>query len=253
MLEKSGFDGLGVVVTGAAAGIGAATAEVLGGLGAHVLAVDLDADGLTELAGRLAGSGAGCTVVEADLTERSDVERVSRAVEESGVVVKALVNNVGANSRRSILDLDPEQWDRDLARNLTSAYLLTRALLPALLAAPRGGSVVNVSSTHALAANAAALGYATTKSGLLGFTRQLAAEYADRGLRVNAVCPGLTMTRRIADRGVTEPQERMRDRLLGRRFAAPEEVANGIAFLASDAASYITGVTLPIDGGFTAR
>ncbi|WP_181446977.1 SDR family NAD(P)-dependent oxidoreductase [Streptomyces sp. NTH33] len=253
MLEKSGFDGLGVVVTGAAAGIGAATAEVLGELGAHVLAVDIDTDGLAELAGRLAGSGADCTVLEADLTDRSDVERVSRAVGETGVVVKALVNNVGVNSRHSIRDLEPEQWERDLARNLTSAYLLTRALLPLLLAAPRGGSVVNVSSTHALAANPASLGYATTKSGLLGFTRQLAAEFADSGLRVNAVCPGLTMTRRITDRGIGEPQERLRDRLLDRRFAEPEEVAYGIAFLASDAASYITGVTLPIDGGFTAR
>ena len=253
MLKELRFDGMGVVVTGAAAGIGKATAETLGEVGAHVLAVDADAEGLDRLRGRLTAAGVACTTFTADLTDEAQVKRAAHAILETGVVVKSLINNVGRNHGSSLRDIQLAEWSAELSVNLTSALLMTRALLDRLLAAPRGGSVVNVSSTHGLAGSTAVLGYATTKSGLLGFTRQLAAEFGESNLRVNAVCPGLTMTKRIADRGIGEAQERLRDRLLGRRFAEPDEVASGIVFLASDAASYITGVTLPIDGGYTAR
>ncbi|UZG50000.1 SDR family oxidoreductase [Caldimonas thermodepolymerans] len=238
-------------MTGAAAGLGRATAQTLAGLGAHVFAIDLDAAGLESLAREL--GEAACTAIAADVTREDEVQRIADQVAGSGVVLKSLVNNVGANFRSPAHELQLADWNKYLGLNLTSAFLVTRALLPRLLAAPRGGTIVNVSSARGLIGSPSTPSYSTTKAGLLGFTRQLAAEYGDRGLRVNAVCPGLVLTERIAARGIGPAEERLRERVLEGRFAEPHEIANAIAFLASDAASYITGVTLPIDGGYAAR
>src|SRR5690606_13739965 len=144
-------------------------------------------------------------------------------------------------------------WSKYLTLNLTSAFLMTRALMPQLLNAPGGGTIVNVSSARGIIGSPATPSYSTTKAGLLGLTRQLCAEYGDRGVRVNAVCPGLVLTERIVNRGFGPAEKELRTRVLEQRFAQPEEVAHAIAFLASDAASYITGVTLPVDGGYAVR
>lgn len=253
MLDALNFKGLGVVVTGAAAGLGRATAEVLGELGAHVLAIDIDETGVRALATRLNEQGQPCTAIAGDITRESEVRSVLDAIAGTGVVLKSLINNVGANFRRPLHELQLEDWDKYLALNLTSAFLMTRGLMPQLLAAPRGGTVVNVSSARALIGSPGTPSYATTKAGLLGFTRQLAADYGAQGLRANAVCPGLVLTERIAARGIGQAEEQLRERVLEGRHAQPHEIGNAIAFLASDAASYITGVTLPIDGGYAAR
>ncbi|WP_298233361.1 SDR family NAD(P)-dependent oxidoreductase [uncultured Azohydromonas sp.] len=253
MLQDLNFHGQGVVVTGAAAGLGRATAQTLGELGAHVIALDVDAAGLDALAQSLARAGQACTAIAGDITQEAEVQRVAQRIADSGVRLKSLVNNVGANFRRPAMDLQLDDWNKYLALNLTSAFLMTRSLLPQLLDAPRGGSVVNVSSARALVGSPGTPSYATTKAGLLGFTRQLAAEYGDRGLRANAVCPGLVLTERIAQRGIGAAEEQLRSRVLAGRFAEPREIANVIAFLASDAASYVSGVTMPIDGGYAVR
>lgn len=253
MLETLQFRGLGVVVTGAAAGLGRATAQVLGELGAHVFVLDIDEAGAHEVAKDLTARKQRCTAIGGDITREDEVRRVTDQIGASGVVLKSLVNNVGANFRRPAHDLQLDDWNKYLGLNLTSAFLMTRALLPQLLAAPQGGTIVNVSSARGLIGSPGTPSYATTKAGLLGFTRQLAAEYGGRGLRANAVCPGLVLTERIAGRGIGEAEERLRERVLEGRFAQPQEIANAIAFLASDAASYISGVTLPIDGGYAAR
>lgn len=253
MLETLQFRGLGVVVTGAAAGLGRATAQVLGELGAHVFALDIDEAGAHEVAKDLSARKQRCTAIGGDITREDEVRRVVDQIGASGVVLKSLVNNVGANFRRPAHELQLDDWNKYLALNLTSAFLMTRALLPQLLAAPQGGTIVNVSSARGLIGSPGTPSYATTKAGLLGFTRQLAAEYGGQGLRANAVCPGLVLTERIAGRGIGEAEERLRERVLEGRFAQPQEIANAIAFLASDAASYISGVTLPIDGGYAAR
>lgn len=253
MLETLQFRGLGVVVTGSAAGLGRATAQVLGELGAHVFALDIDEAGAHEVAKDLTARKQRCTAVGGDITREDEVRRVVDQIGASGVILKSLVNNVGANFRRPAHELQLDDWNKYLALNLTSAFLMTRALLPELLAAPQGGTIVNVSSARGLIGSPGTPSYATTKAGLLGFTRQLAAEYGGQGLRANAVCPGLVLTERIAGRGIGEAEERLRERVLEGRFAQPQEIANAIAFLASDAASYISGATLPIDGGYAVR
>ena len=249
MLNHLQFNGLGVVVTGAAAGIGRATAEALAGLGAHVVAVDANAQGLEELSDFMAASAHSCTTFQVDITQEASVEKLAQQVHESGITLKSLVNNVGANFRAPAHDLKLEDWNKYFALNLTSAFLMTRALLPQLLEAPKGGSIVNVSSERALTGSAGVASYASTKSGLLGFTRQLAAEYGDKGLRVNAICPGLTLTERIADRGIGDMQARLRDRAIEGRSARPEEIANVITFLASEKASYVNGQWILVNGG----
>lgn len=253
MLETLQFRGLGVVVTGAAAGLGRATAQVLGELGAHVFALDIDEAGAHEVAKDLAARGQRCTAIAGDITREDEVRRVVQQIGDSGVALKSLINNVGANFRCPAHELQLDDWNKYLALNLTSTFLMTRALLPQLLAAPQGGTIVNVSSARGLIGSPGTPSYATTKAGLLGFTRQLAAEYGGQGLRANAVCPGLVLTERIAGRGIGQAEERLRERVLEGRFAQPQEIANAIAFLASDAASYISGVTLPIDGGYAVR
>lgn len=253
MLQALQFDGCGVVVTGAAAGLGKAACETLAPLGAHVVALDVDGPGLARLSQGLREAGHACTTYTADVTDADAVQRVVQDILASGVTLKALVNNVGANFRCPAHELALAQWNHYLNLNLTTAFLMTQGLLPALLVAPGGGAVVNISSARGLIGSPGTPSYATTKAGLLGLTRQLAAEYGAQGLRVNAVCPGLVLTERIAARGMGEAESRLRERVLQGRFAQPEEIAHAIAFLASDAASYISGVTLPVDGGYAVR
>ncbi len=242
--------GRAVVVSGAAAGIGAATATAAAGLGAHVVAVDIDAAGLEVLQSRL-GPGA-CTAIVADVTDQDGITHVLEACRSIDRPITGLVNNVGVNNRQPLDDGTREDWETYLGLNLTSTWSLTRGLLDRLLAQP-GGSVVNVSSVHGLIGMPGAANYATVKAGLLGFTRQVAAEYGPQGLRANAVCPGLTLTERIARRGVDDLLDQQQGRLLSGRLAEPDEVAAVITFLLTDAASYVTGATVPVDGGYTIR
>jgi NAD(P)-dependent dehydrogenase (short-subunit alcohol dehydrogenase family) len=254
MLAELRFDGLAVVVTGAAAGIGRATAEVLGELGAHVYAIDIDQKGLDAAIAAMTGAGISCERVVADITAEPDAALLHRRIAADGRILKALVNNAGTNFHTPAHDLKLDDWNRIVSLNLTGAFLMTRALLPLLLAAPRGGAIVNISSGFGLIGGRSIPVYATTKAGIIGFTRQLCVEYGPQGLRANAVCPGLTLTERVKGyvaRNLNDP-EGTRPRVLSGRFAQPREIANVIAFVASDAASYMSGAVIPVDGGQTA-
>jgi NAD(P)-dependent dehydrogenase (short-subunit alcohol dehydrogenase family) len=254
VLAELRFDGLAVVVTGAAAGIGRATAEVLGELGAHVYAVDIDAGALTAAVRDLAAGGARYDGIVADVTSERDVASVRDRLLTDRRSLKALINNAGTNFHAPAHDLKLDDWNRIIALNLTGAFLMTRALLPLLLEAPRGGAIVNISSGLGLIGGRGVPVYAATKAGIIGLTRQLCVEYGQQGLRVNAICPGLTLTERVKDyvaRNLNDP-EGTRPRVLGGRFAQPREIANVIAFVASDAASYMSGAVIPVDGGQTA-
>ena len=254
MLAELQFSGHAAVVTGAAAGIGRATAEVLSELGAHVYAVDVNADGLATLVQELRAAGRTCDSIVADVRSEGDAAAMRERVAAGGHSLKALVNNAGTNFHAAVHELKLDDWNRIIALNLTGAFVVTRALLPLLLQAPRGGAIVNISSGFGLIGGPRIPVYAATKAGLLGFTRQLSVDYGPQGLRANAVCPGLTLTERVkgyVERGLNDA-DNTRHRVLSGRFAEPREIANVIAFLASDAASYINGATVAADGGQTA-
>jgi NAD(P)-dependent dehydrogenase (short-subunit alcohol dehydrogenase family) len=254
VLAELTFEGVAAVVTGAAAGIGRATTEVLCELGAHVYAVDIDRKGLAATVEALVAAGARCESVVADVTREDDAAQVHARIAAGGRALKALINNAGTNFHMPAHELKLEDWNRIITLNLTGAFLMTRALLPLLLAAPRGGAIVNISSGFGLIGGRAIPVYAASKAGIIGFTRQLSVEYGPRGLRANAICPGLTLTERVKGyvaRNLNDP-EGTRPRVLSGRFAQPREIANVIAFVASDAASYMSGAVIPVDGGQTA-
>ncbi len=257
------FEGRVALVTGAASGIGRATALRLAGEGASVGVVDRDASGAEETVRALEQAGAKAVAATCDVSRSADVERTVAALEGALGAIDVLANVAGIGDTAGfggIQEVTDERWSRILAVNLTGPFLLCRALLPGMAARGRG-AVVNVSSLAGRSKSAnAGPAYSASKAGLLGLTRHLAFDYARRGVRVNAICPGGVDTPMI--RGAQfrphsseEPDER-RKRLEAyrwfmpiQRLSTPEEQAAAIAFLASDDASYINGVALDVNGG----
>lgn len=244
------------VVTGAAAGIGEATVRLLAERGYAVAVVDVDPLG-ERVASEIESSGGRAIFVEADVAEEVDVRRmVDRTITELGSL-DLLVNNAAITLPKGFRETEPEEWDRVQAVNLRSAYLGLRLASPHLIeAAP--SSVVNVASFHAAATIENFAAYAAAKSGLVGLTRSAALDLAPSGVRVNAVCPGIVATA-MWDRWLDEVEDRESTiaavetlQPLG-RIGQPREVASAIAFLGSDEAAYVTGTTLFVDGGVSAR
>jgi NAD(P)-dependent dehydrogenase (short-subunit alcohol dehydrogenase family) len=257
------FEDRVALVTGAASGIGRATALRLAGEGASVGAVDRDADGAKATVRALEQAGAKAAAFACDVSQAADVARTVAAVEGALGAVDVLANVAGIGDTAGfggIQEVTDERWSRILEVNLTGPFLLCRALLPGMAARGRG-AVVNVSSLAGRSKSAnAGPAYSASKAGLLGLTRHLAFDYGRRGVRVNAICPGGVDTPMI--RGAqfrphsSEDPEDRRRRLEAyrwfmpiQRLSTPEEQAAAIAFLASDDASYINGVALDVNGG----
>jgi NAD(P)-dependent dehydrogenase (short-subunit alcohol dehydrogenase family) len=248
------LSGRHALVTGAAGGLGRAVATMLAAVGARVSALDVDTDGAAATAAQIQADGGTAEAIRCDVT---DPVSIAEAVEQAGAEAPAdiLVNNAGINLRGGSLNTSDEVWARTMAVNLTGYYLCARRFAEQLIAAGRGGAVVNVSSTG----GSTSLGrgnfcYGISKAGVEQMTRELAVVWAAHNIRVNAVAPG-----QIATDGLLALSERpsaegrLMDTFLRgiplRRLVEPSEVAAGITFLASDAAAMITGVILPVDGG----
>jgi 3-oxoacyl-[acyl-carrier protein] reductase len=237
------------VVTGASRGLGRAIAFALGAAG-YAICVNYRAqtDAAEAVAGEIARAGGMAVAMRADISRREEVETLfKRVVAELGPV-SVLVNNAGITRDTLLLRLSEDDWDAVLDTNLRGAYLCTKAALRGMIKARRG-RVINISSVVGLFGNPGQANYAAAKAGLIGFTRAVAREVADRQVTVNAVAPGFITTDITADLP-EELKARMLSQIPAGRFGTPEDVAGVVAFLASDAAAYITGQVLTVDGGF---
>jgi gluconate 5-dehydrogenase/2-deoxy-D-gluconate 3-dehydrogenase len=245
------LDGRVALATGGGNGIGRATCQALAQAGAHVAVTDIDLAAAETVAGEI-GQGEAHRL---DVADEAEVQAVVEAIAARHGRIDILVNNAGLGARVPSVELPTERWRQVIAVNLDGSFFCARAAARHMLAAGRG-AVVNLASIMGLVGGThyPNLAYHSAKGALVNFTRALACEWAPHGVRVNAVAPTFARTRLteplLADAGMAETL--LRETPLG-RFALPEEVAAAILFLASDAAAMITGVTLPVDGGWTAR
>jgi NAD(P)-dependent dehydrogenase (short-subunit alcohol dehydrogenase family) len=249
------LDGKVAIVTGGGSGIGKVTAELFAAEGALVVVADVHAEQAASVAASIAAHGGQATAVTVDVTNEDQVQSmVQHAVDTFGGL-HVLMNNAGIfpDDDGGVLDTPASTWDLVMTVNLKGVWLGCRAAVPAMLASG-GGSIVNVASFVALVGAATAqVAYTASKGGVLSFTRELAVEYARRGIRANSLCPGPIETPLLAEL-LADPARRQR-RLthipIG-RFGRPEEIASAALFLASDEASFVTGSSMMVDGGITA-
>jgi 3-oxoacyl-[acyl-carrier protein] reductase len=244
------FDRRVVIVTGAARGIGAVTAEGFGREGARVAALDIDGAGIDTLAAKLSAGGVETLGLKADATDASAVRQAVDTVLARWGRVDVVVNNAGGFAvMRTFEETAEAEWDAILRSNLTSAFLVCKAVLP-VMKRQRTGRIVNLASVVARGgAVRVPAHYAAAKAGVIALTRMLALEVADLGITVNAVAPGTTATDRVLAARTPEDTARVAAAIPLRRLGQPAEIAESILFLASDAASFITGAVLDVNGG----
>jgi NAD(P)-dependent dehydrogenase (short-subunit alcohol dehydrogenase family) len=243
------FTGRVALVTGAGSGIGAATARRFAQEGASVILADIDAAAVERVASELREGGHRASAIRCDVASVEDWRAVATAVRERHGRLDVLHNNAFALDAAPAHLLDHRSWERQLAVDLTSVYLSARTFLADLQAVR--GNIVSTSSVQALMGFRSHPAYAAAKGGIIGLTHQLAVEYGPE-VRVNAVLPGPILTRAWESASAADVERAAAGTAAG-RLGRPEEVAAAVAFLASDDASYITGTTLLVDGGYTVK
>lgn len=245
------FAGKNVIVTGAASGIGLATAQRFARDGANVGIWDLNEEGAQRAATELQASGVKALASRVDVSSRKSVDAAVEQFHAKIGQVNVLVNNAGITLFQPFMETSEEQWDRVMLINLKSMLVCTQAVLPDMLAA-KWGRIINVSSSSAQTGSARMTAYAASKGGVIGFTKALAQELASTGITVNNVPPGFVDTPMLRNEGVAGLGVSV-DAVAARspmgRAGRPENMAAAIAFLASDDADYITGHTLNVNGG----
>ena len=242
-----GIEGRVALVTGASRGIGRATAQALALQGAAVVGTATTAPGAAAISERLGAISPDARGSVLDVADPESVRALFATLSESKTPPTILVNNAGIARDNLFARMKPDEWDRVLATNLSSLYWVCKAAIRGMMRA-RWGRIVNIASVVGLTGNPGQVNYAAAKSGMIGFGKSLAREVASRNITVNTVAPGFIetdMTREMAE----SRQEALKGQIPSRSLGAPEDVAAAVVYLASDAARYVTGETLNVNGG----
>lgn len=251
-MEKKVFvddmlQGKTAIVTGASRGIGAAIARRLCEVGANVVICSRSIESVSQTADELKGNGYSIQSLAADISKKEDVETLVEEAISQFSQIDILVNNAGITRDMLLMRLKDEDWDAVLQTNLTGTMYCTRAVLRPMIR-QKSGRIINISSVIGLMGNPGQASYAAAKAGIIGLTKTTAKEVGTRGITVNAIAPGFIttdMTAQIPE----EYQTKLLEYIPMQNFGTPEDVADLVCFLASDAARYITGQTLQVDGG----
>jgi NAD(P)-dependent dehydrogenase (short-subunit alcohol dehydrogenase family) len=246
-------DGRRAIVTGAASGIGRATALLLAREGAAVVAADVDEAGVAEVVAAVEAEGGRAAAVRCDVTVEADCRRLVEAAVASLGGLDVVVNAAGIIRRTSVVETSEEEWDRVMAVNVKAVFLLARRAIPEM-ARGGGGAIVNIGSGWGLKGGPRAASYCASKGAVVNLTRAMAIDHGPQGIRVNCVCPGDTDTPLLRSEAeqlgedVTAFLAASAERPI-RRLGTPEDTARAVLYLVSDAASWVTGTMLVVDGG----
>jgi NAD(P)-dependent dehydrogenase (short-subunit alcohol dehydrogenase family) len=246
------LEGKVAIITGAASGIGVATALLFAKEGTKVVVADLNESGGNETVDQIRSDGGAAIFVRTDVTSAKDAEAIVKSTIDAYGKLDVLFNNAGIAMRLPVADLPEEDWDRCIEINLKGIFLGSKYAIPEMIK-NGGGSIINMASMFGIVGAKIRAAYVASKGGVVNLTRGMALDYAPNNIRVNCICPGFTDTPLIQTI-VPTPEARQalgEDHPMG-RLATPLDIAYGALYLASDESSFVTGIALPIDGGYTA-